>query len=156
MILILVLLSLSSSAVGQCDVKINKRGDGVTVNYTKAEMVGNGSECELGISISTNGTDYFLNTTILYYGNSKKTIGTLMIELSTNESLELEQYTSSLSTVNNYKVTASIYYLKGNDISKFKLSTIKKITFQEEGGLYQIINVKQNFDVIKRHINCLE
>ena len=153
----LILVVASSMRIfGQCNVKTNNRSDGVTVKYLNPEMVGKGTGCELGASISYNGTDYFFNTTVLYFSTSVKSTGTLMIELNNNQSLNLKLYASELATMKNSEISANVYLLSKADVEKLKKATIKKIIFKEVGGKNQIIILSKNFDIASRHINCLK
>jgi hypothetical protein len=152
-----LLLSLTAiKGYSQCNVKTNNRPDGVTVKYQNPEMVGKGTGCELGVSISNTGTDYCFNTTVLYFGTSVKSTGTLMIELSNNQSLNLTLFASELATMKNSEISANVYLLSKTDVEKLKKATIKKIIFKETGGKNQIIILSKNFDVASRHINCLK
>lgn len=146
----------TASAYSQCNIKTNNRTDGVTIKYLNPEMVGKGTGCELGASISTNGTEYYFNTTVLYFSTSTKSTGTLMIELSNNQSLNLELHTCELATMKNSEIAVAVYFLTKADVGKLKNATIKKIIFKESDGKNQIIILSKNFDVASRHINCLE
>ncbi len=119
------------------------------------QMVGKGAGCELGVSISTNGSDYYFNTTVLYFGTPVKSTGTLMIELSNNQSLNLTLYSSELATIENSEISVNVFLLSKTDIQKLKNTIIKKIIFKEEGGKNQIVILSKNFDVASRHIICL-
>ena len=117
-ILILLMSLITLKGYSQCNVKTNNRSDGVTVKYINPEMVGKGTGCELGVSITTNGTDYYFNTTVLYFTTPVKSTGTLMIELSNNQSLNLTLYTSELATIKNSEVSANVYLLSKTDVEK--------------------------------------
>lgn len=140
----------------QCNVKINNRPDGIVVKYMNPELVGKGTNCELGLSIQTTGEDYFLTTTVRYFGNPQKLIGNLKIQLSNSQSLELKLYTSELATMKNEQIGVTIFYLKEQEVQKLKNGTIKTVVFQESTNKYQIVTLNQNFDVAQRHINCLQ
>jgi hypothetical protein len=154
--LILVLNLISFKGVSQCNVKTNNRSDGVTIKYLNPEFVGTGNGCEFGVSISTNGADYYFNTTVRYSSASTKSIGTLMIGLNNNQSLNLKLYTSELATVKNSELAIGIYLLTQSDIVKLKQASIEKIIFKESNGRNQIVILSRNLDVASRHINCLE
>ncbi len=153
--LFLLLSIITIKVYSQCNVVTTMRSDGVNVKYLNPEMVGKGTGCELGVSISTNGMDYFFNTAVLYFSRSVKSIGSLMIELSSNHSLNLSIYTSELATIENYEVSVNVYFLSNSDVEKLKKATIKKIILKEAGGKYQIIILSKNLDVALRHLNCL-
>jgi hypothetical protein len=63
---------ISTLGFAQCNVKTTNRPDGVVVKYLNPELVGKGSNCELGLSVQTNGNSFFLTTTARYFGASKK------------------------------------------------------------------------------------
>jgi hypothetical protein len=154
--LILILSVLIQKGYSQCSVKTNNRPDGVTIKYMNPQMVGKGTGCELGVSISSNGKDYYLNTTILYFGTPVNSTGTLMIELSNHQSLNLTLYSSELATIESSEISANVYLLSKADVDKLKNNIIKKIIFKEAGGKNQIVILSKNFDVASRQINCLE
>jgi len=118
-------------------------------------MVGKGTGCELGVSISSTDTLYTFNTTVLYYGAALKSIGTLMIQLSDNNSLNLTLHTSQLATMNNQNVSIAVYYLSKQDVEKLKKTTIKRIIFKNATGTNNIITVTKNSNVASRHIKCI-
>lgn len=150
-----IFISLTYLASAQCNVKTNNRSDGAVIKYLNPELVGTGSGCELGLSISTNGTDYFFNTTIRYASTSVKSTGTLKIGLSNNLSLDLKLYSCELATMKNSEISVAVYLLTQSDIVKLKKSVISKIIFTELGGRNQIVLLSKNVDVALRHINCL-
>ncbi|MCZ2247532.1 MAG: hypothetical protein LC111_02095 [Bacteroidia bacterium] len=154
--LILFIVGLSMKSSAQCNVKTINRPDGVTVKYMNPEMVGKGTGRELGVSISHNGLDYCFNTTVLFSTHPIKSTGTLMVELSDNQSLNLKLFASELAVIKNSEVSANVYLLTKTDIEKLKKTIIKKIIFKEEGGKNHIIILTKNFDVAARHINCLK
>jgi hypothetical protein len=103
------------------------------------DMVGKGSSCELGLSISTDGSDFYLNTTVLYLSSPKKISGDLIIELSNSKSLVLELYTSELATMKGSEVSVSVFFLRSSDVNELASNKIKKIVFKESSGKNQII-----------------
>ncbi len=153
--LILSLVLFITNGYSQCQVKTIHRSDSVTVKYLNPEMVGKGTGCELGVSISSTDTLYTFNTTVLYYGAALKSIGTLMIQLSDNNSLNLTLHTSQLATMNNQNVSIAVYYLSKQDVEKLKKTTIKRIIFKNATGTNNIITVTKNSNVASRHIKCI-
>jgi hypothetical protein len=119
------------------------------------DMVGKGSSCELGLSISTDGTDFYLNTTVLYLSSPKKISGDLIIELSNSKSLVLELYTSELATMKGSEVSVSVFFLRSSDVNELASNKIKKIVFKESSGKNQIIIVSQNSDLVSKQLKCL-
>jgi len=140
----------------QCNVKTNRRPDGITVKYLNPELVGKGTGCELGLSVSSNGSDIYLNTTVRYFTPPKKQINDLKIQFTNGESLVLNLYTSELATMQGENVSLGVYLTTSYDISKLKILKIKRIIFTESAGVNQIVTLTQNSDLIARHIRCLE
>jgi hypothetical protein len=151
----LLIFICNVNTLAQCNVKTNNRPDGVTVNYMNPDMVGKGSSCELGLSISTDGTDFYLNTTVLYLSSPKKISGDLIIELSNSKSLVLELYTSELATMKGSEVSVSVFFLRSFDVNELTNNKIKKIIFKESSGKNQIIIVSQNSDLVSKQLKCL-
>lgn len=155
-LLTLIVLTYCNYSIGQCDVKIIKRPDGTTIKYLNPTLLGAGTNCELGGSISNNGTDFLFNTTVRYSASSKKTKGTLMIQLSNNVSLVLKMYTNELATVKNNEISLSVFYLTKSDVANLKKTFIKTIVFKEADNKNQIITVSSNSDFASKQINCLQ
>ena len=151
----LLIFICNVNAFAQCNIKTNNRPDGVTVNYMNPDMVGKGSSCELGLSISTDGSDFYLNTTVLYLSSPKKISGDLIIELSNSKSLVLELYTSELATMKGSEVSVSVFFLRSSDVNELASNKIKKIVFKESSGKNQIIIVSQNSDLVSKQLKCL-
>lgn len=155
-LLLFVLLTSFNLAISQCNVKTNNRSDGVVVKYFNPEFVGDGNNCELGVSLSSNGKDYFFNTTVLFVGNPKKIIGDLMVELDNEQSLNLELFNSELAQIKKIEASASVFFLSSSDVSKLKNSTIKKIIFKTSDNINQIILLSKNQDIASRQLKCLK
>jgi len=154
--LVIVFTLVSLHGYSQCNVQTSNSSNGVKFKYLNSEPVGKGIGCEMGVSISTNGTNYFFNTNVKYAKKSVKTEGTLVVALKNNQSLNLKLYNSQLSKVNNSEVVMSVYSLTKADIEKLKKAPIEKIVFTEVGGKDQSIIFAKNFDVALRHLKCLE
>lgn len=140
----------------QCNVKTNRRPDGVTVRYLNPELIGKGTGCELGLSVSSNGSDYFINTTVRYFTPPKKQINNLKIQFINDESIVLNLYTSELATMQGENVSLGVYLTTSYDLAKLEALKIKRIVFTESTGVNQIVTLNQNFDLIIRHIKCLQ
>lgn len=145
----------SSILWGQCNVHTNHRSDGTTIRYLNPVQIGTGTKCEVGISIQTNGKDFFINTVVRYFSTPQKTIGTLKIQMSNGQSLDLKLYTSELATMNSENISLSVFYLSDDDISKLSKFLIKTIVFTEITGVNQIIRSTTNSNAAMRQINCL-
>lgn len=155
-VLLVVFFSISYQGYTQCKVQSSKGSNGVTFKYLNAEFVGTGSGCELGVSFSTNGPNYFFNTNVKYVKKAVKSGGTLMVALKNNQSLNLKMSGCQISNVKNSHIVMGVYSLTSDDIDKLKKSPIDKIVFQEVGGKNQGINLLKNFDVAMTQLKCLE
>lgn len=156
LLLAAAICALTINCFSQCNVKTIHRPDGVTMRYLNPVLVGTGTQCELGGSIYFNGEEYTLATTVRYSGKPKKTIGTLMIQLSNDVSLVLKMHDNQLATVKNEEVSLSVFYLTKSDVANLKKAYIKTIVFKEEGGKNQIITVSDNKYFAATQIKCLE
>lgn len=156
--LVALFLLLSAQGFSQCNVQTSNGSNGSTFKYLNAEMVGTGAGCEMGVSISTNGTNYFFNTNVRYAKKSVKSDGTLVLVLRNNQSLNLKHYSCQVvpGKTKNSDVVMSVYSLAAMDIEKLKKASIEKIVFTEVGGKDQSIVLSKNFDVATRHLKCLE
>lgn len=156
--LVALFLLLSVQGFSQCNVQTSNGSNGSTFKYLNAEMVGTGTGCEMGVSISTNGANYFFNTNVRYAKKSVKSDGTLVIVLKNNQSLNLKHYSCQVvpGKTKNSDVVMSVYTLAAMDIEKLKKASIEKIVFTEVGGKDQSIVLSKNFDVATRHLKCLE
>ena len=153
---IVVFLLVSYQGYSQCNVQTSSGSNGVTVKYLNSEVVGSGVGCELGVSISTNGTSYFFNTNVKYAKKSVKSGGPLVVVLNNNQSLSLKLYNCQISKVKKSENVSSVYFLTLPDVEKLKKASIQKIIFQEVGGKDQGVTLSKNFDVALRHLKCLE
>lgn len=155
-LIIFLIVSLSNFLTySQCNIKTNKRSDGTTIRYLNPVPIGTGTKCEVGISIQTNGEDYFLNTVVRYFSTPSETIGTLKIQLANGQSLVLELYTSELATMNSENISVNIYYLSDDDITKLSKYLIVTLVFTETTGMNQIIRSATNSNAAMKQINCL-
>jgi len=140
----------------QCNVQTSNSSNGTPFKYLNSEMVGSGNGCELGVSISTNGTNYFFNTNVKYAKKPVKSGGTLIVTLKNNQSLNVKLYSCQITNGKKPEMVMSVYSLTQPDIEKLKKAAIEKIVFQEVGGKNQSVVLSMNSDVAIRHIKCLE
>lgn len=153
---IIAFLFISYQGYSQCNVQTSNSSNGTTFKYLNSEMVGSGIGCELGVSISTNGTNYFFNTNVKYAKKPVKSGGTLIVTLKNNQSLNVKLYSSQITNGKKPEMVMGVYSLTPPDIEKLKKAEIEKIVFQEVGGKNQSILLSKNSDVAIRHIKCLE
>jgi hypothetical protein len=153
---LLFLVFYQNIVFSQCDVKTINRSDGTTVRYLNPELIGSCSNCELGISVSNNGTDYFINTTVRYASISQKQIGTLKLQLQNNDAVTLILFNSQLATMKGENISLGVYLTTKGDIYKLKNNPLKRIVFTEANGVNQIVMIEKNSNVIMKQIKCIE
>jgi len=153
---IIAFFFISYQGFSQCNVQTSNSSNGSTFKYLNSEMVGSGTGCEMGVSISTNGTNYFFNTNVKYAKKPVKSGGTLIVTLKNNQSLNVKFYSCQITNGKKPEMVMSVYSLTPPDIEKLKKAAIEKIVFQEVGGKNQSIVLSKNSDVAIRHIKCLE
>jgi hypothetical protein len=151
-VLLVVFFSLSLQGYAQCKVQSSKGANGVAFKYLSAEFVGAGTGCELGVSYSSNGPNFFFNTHVKYEKKPVKSEGTLMVALKNNQSLALKMSSSQI----NAQTVMSVYALTASDLEKLEKTAIDKIVFQEAGGKNQSVTLIKNNDVAQRQIKCLK
>lgn len=151
-VLLVVFFSLSLQGYAQCNVQSSKGANGVAFKYLSAEFVGAGTGCELGVSYSSNGPNFFFNTHVKYAKKPVKSEGTLMVALKNNQSLALKMSSSQI----NAQTVMSVYALTASDLEKLEKTAIDKIVFQEAGGKNQSVTLIKNNDVAQRQIKCLK
>lgn len=155
-VVMIVFLLISYQGYSQCNVQTSKGSDGSTFKYLNSELVGAGNGFELWVSISTNGTNFFFNTNIKYVKKPVKSGGTLVISLKNNQSLDLKLISSQITNGTKSEMVMGVYALTKSDIEKLKNTAIEKIVFQEVGGKNQGVILAKNFDVVLKHLKCLE
>lgn len=155
-VLLVVFFFTSLQGYSQCNVQSSKGSNGVPFKYLTAEFVGTGIGCELGVSFSSNGPNFFFNTHIKYDKKSVKSGGTLMVALKNNQSLNLQMSSSQISGEKKNEIVMGVYSLAASDIEKLEKSPIDKIVFQEVGGKNQSVSLLKNNDVAQRQIKCLK
>jgi hypothetical protein len=155
-VLLVAFFSISLQAYSQCNVQSSKGSNGVTFKYLNSEFVGNGVGFELGVSFSTNGSNYFFNVNVKYAKKAVKLAGPLIIVLKNNQSLNLKLSSSQITSGKNSEIALGVYSLTTLDIEKLKASPIDKIVFQEVGGKNQSVSLSKNFDISMRQLKCLE
>lgn len=155
-VLFVVFFSLSLQGYAQCKVQSSKGANGVSFKYLSAEFVGAGVGCELGVSFSSNGPNFYFNTQVKYTKSPVKSQGTLMVALKNNQSLNLKMASSQITGAKNAELVMNVYILTPSDIEKLEKTAIDKIVFQEVGGKNQSVNLVKNNDVAQRQIKCLK
>lgn len=155
-VLFVVFFFVTLQGYAQCKVQSSKGANGVAFKYLSAEFVGAGVGCELGVSFSSNGPNFFFNTHVKYAKKSVKSDGTLMVALKNNQSLNLKMSSCQITGEKKSEIVMGVYALTSSDIEKLEKATIDKIVFQEAGGKNQSVSVVKNNDVAQRQVKCLK
>lgn len=155
-VLLVAFFSLSLQGYAQCKVQSSKGANGVAFKYLTAEFVGQATGCELGVSFSSNGPNFFFNTHVKYVKKSIKSEGTLMVVFKNNQSLNLKMSSCQISGAKKAETVMGVYALSASDIDKLEKTAIDKIVFQEAGGKNQSVTLVKNNDVAQRQIKCLK
>ncbi len=155
-ILTISFLSVLVNAFGQCNVQTVNRPDGAIIKSTPAEPIGKTNKQEVGLSVQTNGEQFFLATVQRYYSKAKKLGGSLYIVLNDNNSVELELYTSYISIIGESEVALGVFLLTDKDISKLKKSSIKNIMLFSKQGYQEVIPAIINAGTLKKQFACLK
>jgi len=155
LLIFVTLLLLNSIISAQCNIKTINRPDGTTVRYLNPNMVGTGTSCEVGLSVSNNGNSYFINTTVRYFSTPKKQIGSLKIQLQNNSALVLKLSDSQIATTNGNNVSLGVYSTTLQDIKLLRSSQLVRIVFVESDGTNQIVSISKNNNLMMDQIKCL-
>ena len=109
-ILLLFILSLFSKySFSQCNVKKLERDDGVTIQYTRPDRIGYCDKFVLGLSMQTNGKDFFVVALCLFETNVEKLKGDLVLFFNNEKSSRLQFYGSELTTVKGTPATMNTF-----------------------------------------------
>jgi hypothetical protein len=155
-ILFVIQLSIFSvSTFAQCRVQSNQREDGTKIRYLRPDRIGFSDKLILALSMQTNGEQYFVAALSVFETNSFKLKGSLTLKFANNKSSTLQHLTSELTTYNGYPATISIFSISKNSLSNIAGSNITMAMLQLADNVYQVVTVKMNGDILKRHYSCL-
>lgn len=154
---IFLLVFINKILIAQCNVQVTERPDGTIVRYLSPKLVGSKDDCELGISIQTNGEIYTINTLVRYKSKKAlKQLGSLKIKLKNNISIEPKLFATELASLKGEEVSVGVYTLTKDDVKKLKESELLIVIFKDIKGINNIIIVNQNYNIAINQINCLE
>ena len=155
LILILAALLSVDSIIAQCNCEKIKREDGTTVTQCPPSQVASDNNTEIGLSLSSNGSDKFIALTVRFAGTAQNVIGNLAIRTADNNLFTLTLINSGLSYIGNSQVTNAIFLLSGDNITLLKNSNIKTVSFTLADNLLHTCTLKMNTDIIKKQLSCL-
>ena len=146
----------ASHLSAQCNVQTNERDDGVKVRFIRPDRVGLCDRFVLGLSMQTNGKQFFVVTLSVFETDAVRLQGKLTLFFENNKSSTFELYRSEITTVKGSPATISIFIANENGLANISNSDIKMAVVQLEDNTYQTISVKINADILKKQYNCLK
>lgn len=155
LILILATLLSTDQLIAQCNCEKIKREDGTTVTQCPPSLVSSDNTTEIGLSISSNGTDKFVSLTIRFTGQAKEVIGNLRIRTMDNNLFTLKLINGGLTYVGNSQVANAIFLLTDAHINFLKNSNTQTVSVTLTDNLLHIYTVKMNADILKKQLKCL-
>ena len=153
---IVLIVALATKTNAQCNVKILERDDGVTVHYTRPDKIGYCDKFFLGLSMQTNGKDYFVVALCIFENNSEKLMGDFILFFENNKNSRIHLYRSELTTAQGLPATMNIFLVDENGLKNISSSNIKMATAQLDDGVYQSIKIIANADKLKTDYACLK
>jgi len=138
----------------QCNIQSNYKPDGTIVRYLRPEMVAGNEKLEVGLSIQTNGSNYYL-ATIVRYLSTAYAPGDLTISNDLNQTSVLKLLRAEKTYLNGNDVYLAVYMLSKYDIKKLASSTLKYIMFETSDNTLNALKVSKNKDVIGIQYKCL-
>jgi hypothetical protein len=142
-------------ALGQCDIKINQRDDGVNVKYLTPIIVGYDDDVLMMIGLQSNGVDYFVNTAAAYKGASVKASAFLTLRFANNTSIKLKYINSGIVKINGYNGCSGLFAISKNQLPNLISSTLVQIIYHEITGLNRVIKIQKNNSVLSDQYQCL-
>ncbi|MDB5089630.1 MAG: hypothetical protein JWR09_3624 [Mucilaginibacter sp.] len=150
-ITIIYLLFCAHAGYSQCNIQSNNKPNGSVVRYLRPEMVAANEKLEVGFSMQTNGSNYYL-ATIIRYLNLAYAPGNLTISNDLNQTSILKLFRAEKTYLNGSNVYLVVYILSKQDIKRLTSSNLKYIVFKTADN---ILNVSKNKDVIAAQYKCL-
>ena len=154
LIAIVYVFMCSYTGYAQCNIQTNSRADGVVIRYLRPELVAANEKLEVGFSIQTNGSSYYLATMIRYLSTASAP-GDLTISNELNQSSILKLYRAEKTYLKGSDVYLAVYILSKQDIKKFTSSNLKYIMFRTSDNTLNGLKISKNNDVIISQYQCL-
>jgi hypothetical protein len=152
---IISLLICTHTVCAQCNIQINNRADGTVIKYLRAEHIASNEKLEVGLSLQTNGANYYLGTVIRYLSTAYAPTGDLTISTELNQTRVLKLYSSQKTYINGSEVYIAAYQLSKQDIKKLTVSNLKYITFETSDKVLNALKASKNKDVVINQYKCL-
>jgi hypothetical protein len=135
--IILLFISLSSTAFSQCNCEEIKRDDGTNILQCAVVQVASDQTTQVGIGTASNGESIFVTLTVRFKNTAQNITKDLYIRLDDNNMISLPYVNSSLSYIGNSQVANGIFSLPEKQTSKFLKSAIKTISASNISGRYE-------------------
>ena len=139
----------------QCDCQKILR-DNVYITQCNPLQVGGDNSLQMGMSLSSNGEDDYINLIIRYLDNQPyKIIGDLNIRCVDNNLLTFKLINSQSSYIGNSKIESGIFLLSVTQFKKIQNSKLLTISIRLSDGRIHTIDVSFNQDVLITQSKCL-
>lgn len=138
-----------------CDYEIIKRDDGIIVTQYPPIPISSDDKLQFGISISSNGYEYYLSALVRFFEIASKITSDLTIRLESNEMLTFKLVNSGLSYIEKSEAAIGIFLIKENQIESLKNSSILTVSFMLEDNLMHTLECKVNSSVLSKQLNCV-
>jgi len=153
--LLIILLVLVKFSFSQCNVKSVERDDSVKVRYTRPDRIGYCDKFFLGLSMQTDGTNYYLVALCIFKENTQKLSNCLTLFFQNDKSFKIKYVNSETTTLQNEQAVANIFVLDSNVLNNITISNLKMVTVQLNDGIIQSVPIMFNSDKLMIDYNCL-
>ena len=140
----------------QCDCEKIQRSDGIIVICKTLPVAGDNS-LQIGLCLSYNGVDSFVNATIRFLTNTHlKITGDLSLRLVDNNLLTFKLVKTQGSLIGNSKVEHGIFNIDKNQFSEIQKSKILTITVLLSDNRMHTLEAISNQDILVNQAKCLK
>ncbi len=153
---ILITLTNFTTSSAQCNVKKNQRDDGTTIYYTRPDRIGYCDKFFLGLSMQTDGTNYYLCAVCIFQSNPQNLKDKLTLFFNNNKSSTLQYYKSEETTMQNMPAVLNIFKLDANALNNISNSTLKMVMGRLNSGLIQDVPIMFNANKLQLDYSCLK
>ena len=133
-----------------CDYEIIKRDDGIIVTQYPPIPISSDNKLQVGISISSNGYEYYISALVRFFETASKITSDLTIRLDNNEMLTFKLVNSGLSYIEKSEAAIGIFLINENQIQILKNSSILTVSFMLEDNLMHTLECKVNSSVLSK------
>lgn len=139
-----------------CDYEIINRDDGVIVTQYPPIPISSDDNLQFGLSISSNGYEYYLTALIRFFEKATKISSDLTIRLENNEMLTFKLVNSGLSYIENSEAAIGVFLINKNQTQSLKNSGILTVSFMLEDNLMHTLECKINSAVLSKQLHCAD